>query len=385
MMSSYSDASYVSDDYARELSSAQANPVDVERTTDDPPERITAWLSTVGDSALRQLDHQLLLDLLTIEVEPLRWRDIAEAVGGHADDLVRVGLFDEAWQLAEAIVAQAQNDPERQPHADVVLERLGKGAMLKHVAPHLRSADDEDYERFKRLCHAIGTPVIAPLAGVLSAEQDARSRRRLRDILIGFGARGRESVQQLMNAPNWEVRRTAAYLLREFGGSEGLKELIPLLTDPEPLVQREAIQGLVLNGSDEASEILLRALSTAAGRSRDTLIGEMLGLRDERAAPLFCYLVRHVDRSALQPVYLAAIEALGVFGGPDAVEALKEALHGGAWWTPFRTQRARAGAADALRKIGTPQAVDTLREASSRGSRGVRAAARDALGRLEQR
>ena len=41
------------------------------------------------------------------------------------------------------------------------------------------------------------------------------------------------------------MRRTAAYLLREFGGTEGLKELVPLLTDPEPLVQREAIQGLV--------------------------------------------------------------------------------------------------------------------------------------------
>ena len=65
--------------------------------------------------------------------------------------------------------------------------------------------------------------MIPPLAEALSAEQDARSRRRLRDILVGFGAQGRESVQQLMSAPNWEVRRTAAFLLREFGGSEGLQ------------------------------------------------------------------------------------------------------------------------------------------------------------------
>ena len=56
-----------------------------------------------------------------------------------------------------------------------------------------------------------------------------------------------------MNAPNWEVRRTAAFLLREFGGNEGLREFVPLLTDSEPLVQREAIQALVLNGSDAAS------------------------------------------------------------------------------------------------------------------------------------
>ncbi len=382
MMTSYSDSSYVSEDYARELTMAHSNPVDVERTSDDPPERVAAWLSTVNDTALRQLDHQLLLDLLTIEADPLRWRDIADAVGGHADDLVRVGLFDQAWQLAEAVVEQGEKDADRQPHAAAVLERLGRGAMLKHVAPHLRSADDADYERFKHLCHAIGTPVIAPLAEVLSAEQDARSRRRLRDILIGFGARGRESVQQLMNAPNWEVRRTAAFLLREFGGAEGLKELVPLLTDPEPLVQREAIQGLVLNGSDEASAILLRALTTATGRVHDTLVAELLAVRDERSAPLFSYIVRHVDRNMPQPVCLGAIEALGVFGGPDAVDALKHALFQGSWWAPFRTRRIRTGAADALRKIGTPAAVEALREAAGRGARGVKAAARSALGRL---
>ena len=64
-----------------------------------------------------------------------------------------------------------------------------------------------------------------------------------------------------MNAANWEVRRTAAFLLREFGGAEGLRELQPLLADPEPLVQREAIQALVLNGTDAASQILLSALT----------------------------------------------------------------------------------------------------------------------------
>jgi hypothetical protein len=380
MMTSYSDESYVSADYARDLASAQANPVDVEHAADDPPERVAAWVSTVSDSALRDLDHVLLIDLLTVEADSLRWRDVAEAVGERADDLIRVGFLDQAFQLAEAIVETAQKAPDRRPHADAVLEPLGKGAMMKHVAPHLRVADDASYDRFKRLCHAIGPPVIAPLAEVLSAEQDARSRRRLRDILLGFGARGRESVQRLMSAPNWEVRRTAAYLLREFGGSEGLKELVPLLADAEPLVQREAIQGLVLNGSDEASAILLRALATTTGRSRDTLVNELVGLRDERAAPLFCYLIRHADRSAFRRVYLAAIEALGVFGGPDAVDALKHALYQGSWLAFFRSQRFRAGAAGALKRIGTPAAMDVLQDAASNGPLGVRGAARAALG-----
>jgi hypothetical protein len=382
MLTSYSDEKFVSDAYARELSGARARALDVEATSDDPPERVAGWLATVADASLRDLDSLLLADLLRIEEDGPRWRDIAETVIKHAEDLVRVGYFDQALKLAESVTTEGTRIEARRAPARAVLDRLGRGAMIRHAAKQLRTVDDQDYERLKRLAHGIGPAVIAPLAEALSAEQDARSRRRLRDILVEFGAAGRESVQQLMNAANWEVRRTAAFLLREFGGAEGLKELQPLLTDSEPLVQREAIQALVLNGTDAASQILLGALTSTTGRPRETLITELASMRDERAAPLFCYLVRHLDRKAFHGVYVGAVEALSLFGGPDAVEALKEALRAGDWTAPFRTRRIRASAAQALRKIGTGAAIAALREASTKGSLGARSAARAELKRL---
>jgi hypothetical protein len=382
MLTSYSDEKFVSDAYAKELSGARTRAVDVEAVSDDPPERIAAWLETVTDGALRSLDHQLLRDLLWIEQDAARWRDVADTAITHAEDLVRVGYFDQALTLADTVGVEGEREPVREPAARTVLERLGRGAMIRHAAKQLRTADDPTYERLKGLAHRIGPAVIPTLAEALSAEQDARSRRRLRDILVGFGAAGRESVQQLMNAANWEVRRTAAFLLREFGGAEGLRELQPLLSDTEPLVQREAIQALILNGSDAASQILLQALTRMTGRPRETLIAELTGMRDERAAPLFCYLVRHLDRKAFPGVYVGAIEALGSFGGPDAVEALKGALQHGDWLAPWRTRRTRAAAAAALRKIGTPAALAALQDASTRGRRGVRTAARSELKRL---
>jgi HEAT repeats/PBS lyase HEAT-like repeat len=382
MLTSYSDEKFVSDAYARELSGARARALDVEATSDDPPERVTAWLATVADASLRDLDSLLLADLLRIEEDGARWRDIAETVITHAEDLVRVGYFDQALKLAESVTTEGARIEERKAPARAVLDRLGRGAMMRHAAKQLRTADDQNYGRLKRLAHGIGPAVIAPLAEALSAEQDARSRRRLRDILVEFGAAGRESVQQLMNAANWEVRRTAAFLLREFGGAEGLKELQPLLTDSEPLVQREAIQALVLNGTDAASQILLEALNSAPGRPREMLITELASMRDERAAPLFCYLLRHLDRKALYGVYVGAVDALSLFGGPDAVEALKDALQEGDWKAPFRTRRIRASAAKALRKIGTDPAVAALREVSTKGARGARSAAKAELKRL---
>ena len=383
MLTSYTDARYVSDDYARELSHARTQPVDVERTSDDPPERVAGWLATVSDSALRNLDRELLGDLLTIEADPLRWRDIADTVVSHADDLVRVGYFDQAAHLVEKLIEEGGAQPGRHPHAAASLERFGRGSLMKHLPAFLRGADDDIYRRLATLCHTIGPPVIVPLAEGLAAEQDARARRRLREILVGFGSRGAESIRPLMGAANWEVRRTAAFLLREFGGAEGLKDLVPLLSDAEPLVQREAVQGLVLNGSREASAILLKTVIAAKGRTRESLVKEVLSLRDDRAAPFFAFALRELEPRSLPEVYNVAIDTLGAVGGDESVVALTAALHRGQWWTPFANRRFRSAAAQSLKRIGTPAALDALRDASNRGPAGVRSAARAELGRAE--
>jgi HEAT repeat protein len=78
-------------------------------------------------------------------------------------------------------------------------------------------------------------------------------------------------------------------------------------------------------------------------------------------------------------LYLSSIQALGMAGGTESIDALKFALYQGDWRAPFETRRLRAAAASALRRIGTPPALDVLRDATRQGSRGVRSAAREAL------
>lgn len=380
MLTSYSDQPFVSAEYGRELSTARAHAVEVEQTTDDPPERISNWLVTVSDSALRALDVHLLLDLLTIEGDPARWRDVAAMVAGHVEDLARAGLHDIAWPLADRLAeeAAAGADAARREHAERALAGLAAGAFVRHIA-RLRGADAARVARVARVCHAVGPAAIPVLAETLASEQDATARRHLRDVLIGYGPRGRDAVQQLLNAPNWEVRRTAAYLLQEFGGTEALAELEPLLSDSEPLVQREAIQAVILHGNDAAYAMLMRVLRQAPARLRESLGRELRTLRDARAAPLFGYLVRHADRGVEQAIYETAVEALGVFGGPEAVDALEHALHRGDWWAPRRTRAHRRLAARALRRVGSAEATEVLRRAAERGSFGVRRIARAAL------
>ena len=169
---------------------AQTKTTGIERMQDDPPERVEAWLATVTDEALRELDQQLLLDLLVIEQDATRWREIADTACRHAGDLAGAGHVDEALELADAVIGESARLPERAPFLQTVLERLARGSGMKSLAAHLRTADDETFRRFERLCRAIGPPVIAPLSETLSLEEDSRLRLRLQDVLDSCRAEG---------------------------------------------------------------------------------------------------------------------------------------------------------------------------------------------------
>lgn len=382
MLTTYSDESFVSDAYAHELSVARTQAVEVERTSDDPPERLAAWLATVNETSLRSLDLRLLLDLLVIEPDPERWRDVVDPVVFHVEDLLLVGDFDAALQLVDALVRESgpEGDPARRPTAKDAIDRIINGRSLWNQAIDFRSMDDQAFEAVKQICHTIGAAVIQPMAEVLSTEKHAAARQRLTALLLSFGADGKQSVEQLKNAANPAVRRTAVYLLREFGGSEALPELTTLLDDAEPHIQREALRAIVGIGTEQAYDVLRDAMATGSEATRNSLMLALVSMRDERAAPLFGYIVRHVSRrGVLRDVYLRSIEALGALRDEASVGLLQETLYQGEWWAPFRTARVRAAAAEALMRIGTPQAREALQDAVAGGPRGVRAAARAQL------
>lgn len=385
LLTSYSDKPYVAEEYARELSGARTQAVGVEEVADDPPERITAWLTSVATIALRALDLTLLLDLLRIEEDTERWGELMTPVIAQIEDLLLVGDFEAAEQLVDVVVREASPaaSQTRRQGAMIAIDRLVAGSMLRHVITHLATIDDAQFERVKRLCVSLGEVLVRPLAEALSSEERGLTRKRLTAILLAFGASGRQMVERLKGSPNAAVRRTAIYLLREFGGSDALPDLTELLDDNEPQVQREAVRAILSIGSDRAYQVLEQALTSGTAASREALMHAVGGLRDERAAPLFAYILARINhRGPLATVYLHAIESLGALRDPDGIPPLKEALYKGEWWAPRRTKVLRSAAAAALARIGTPEANAVLQDAANRGPRGVRAVARAQIGAM---
>jgi hypothetical protein len=388
LLTSYSDAPFVSDEYGRELSGARTQAVEVEQVNDDPPERISGWLGTVATSALRALDITLLLDLLRIEPDDARWSELMIPVVRLMEDLLLVGDFDAAALLVDVLVHEVggAGTTARRQHATTAIDMLIAGPMMRHITTHLATIEEAQFERVKTMCISLGEVLVRPLAETLSVEARPRTRERLTAILIGFGSVGRRTVERLKTSQNPAVRRTAIYLMREFGGSEALPDLTELLDDSSPQVQREAVRAILTIGSDAAYRILEQALASGTQRSRDAIMQSVVGTRDERAVPLFSYILRHVDhRGPLAPVYLRAVEMLGTLKDPEGVEPLKEALYKGTWWAPWRTTAIRTAAAGALARIATPEAHSVLEEASSARARGVRNAVRAHVSVLRRR
>jgi hypothetical protein len=379
LLTSYTDESYVSEEYGRELSGARTQAVDVERVSDDPPERVSAWLGTIATSALRSLDLQLFLDLLRIEDDDERWGELMAPVVLLLEDLLLVGDFDAASELLAIVVREAQGAGSKAHRQDatIAIDMLVGGSMMRHIVTHLATVDEPQFERIKALCVSLGEVLVRPLAEALSVESRPRTRQRLTAILLAFGAVARRTIERLKNSQNPVVRRTAIQMMREFGGSDALPDLTELLDDNEPQVQREAVRAILNIGTEAAYKILEQALTTGTLQSRDAIMQSIGTVRDERATPLFAYIIEHVDhRGPLKAVYLSAIESLGALKDSAGIAPLKDALRKGEWWAPRRTAALRHAAAAALGRIGTPDAIAALEQAITEGSRGVRAAAR---------
>jgi hypothetical protein len=164
--------------------------------------------------------------------------------------------------------------------------------------------------------------------------------------------------------------------MRQFGGSEALPDLTELLDDAEPQVQREAVRAILNVGTDAAYRVLEQALAGGTTRSRDAIMQSIGLVRDERATPLFSYILKHIDHRARAG--LPARSSRGALRDPGGISRCRPRstkASGGA--APH--QRAARGRAPAARSARPAPACSTKR---SPGSRGVRLAARTQLSSL---
>jgi hypothetical protein len=386
MVVSYDDSRFVGGSYARELTSARARADDLESAKPDPRERVDAWLATVSDGALRALDLQVLIDLLSIDDQGAdQYGALTSQAAGRIEDLVRVGLIEPALALEAALAAAFDAGGARAVPAGAALARLSGGTIVRDLMPLVRRAAPGEVDRITALLSRLGPSIAPALAAALAQEVDPAARERLRSVLAGFGDAGEQAVRALLASDHPETRRNAAVLLRDFGGAASIDVLERLLGDNDPRVRREALRALAVVDDPQAHERILHTLASVPRETQRALLDELGLVRDGRVTPLLSIVAvrwrqRRLSEAALRAITM--IGTLGAAGTRDGIDALAGLLDASQWWSPARARRVRAHAADALAAIGTPDARAALDTAVSRGSKGA-AAARRALTRRQ--
>ena len=140
--------------------------------------------------------------------------------------------------------------------------------------------------------------------------------------------------------------------MRQFGGSEALPDLTELLDDNEPQVQREAVRAIRQHRHRRAPTGFSSRRSPAARtQSRDAIMQSIGLVRDERATPLFAYILRPHRSSRPARAGLPARDRVARRAARSRQASRRCATRSteGEWWAP-RAHRAalRDAAAAAL-------------------------------------
>ena len=143
MLMSYSDADYVPDEYDRELNRAREMAVEIEHITDDPPDRIAAWISTVNDQDLRALDQQMLVDLLRLEDRPEAWASVLELALARLEQLVLVSDLRLAGEMPPRSPAWPATRTRHSRRTRARGSRATTGPLVGHLMLSMRQIPDE--------------------------------------------------------------------------------------------------------------------------------------------------------------------------------------------------------------------------------------------------
>ena len=134
-------------------------------------------------------------------------------------------------------------------------------------------------------------------------------------------------------------------------------------------MQREALRAIVQIGTNEAYQMLEQALKSGAAHTREAIMQALGAFRDEKAAPLFVYILTNTDyKGRTKPsTRRRSSRSARSRSTSDRCSTLKDILYRGEWWAPGRNARIRAAAARALRSMGTAE-----RRSHARGSGRIR-------------
>ena len=351
------DRRFISDQYGDELHEAQDRGADAGFASEDPPERLSAWLDSISGEAERELDLLLLEDLARVETDPVRLRKLLEILQASACEAAET----DDWEAVARTLAALQSigaesaDQTRRVLAADALQKLGTSPAAELALAALPGADGAKADVLVSVLGTIGARLIPAIAARWAAERRAPHKDLLGRAVAAAGKAGRDGLRRLLtsDAEAPELRVAAIRLLELTPGTEHLPALETVLSDTHEGVRSEAFRALSSSGSDRAADILARGIARAEPAVQAALLARLQPPGAGRSTlPVLRRLVPQLDpQAAPVPVCLSLLAMLEQAGGEDARELIGSVIARTHWRTPLRTWRLRTAANAALRTL----------------------------------
>jgi hypothetical protein len=302
----------------------------------------------------------VLIDLLHIEEDVQRYRDLIETVEtlrkealnrGRTDAAIEVvrgyaalrqdsGLQTERWEMLEKAWESAADAETITSLAQLSLQYEKGSSHYSLILEYLRTVLDRGYR---------------VLLERLEKEESKPARLAIRGLLIALGTVNVDALRERVVHKQWFVARNVVSILGEIGGEGAVEALAAALGHDEPRVRHEALNALGKIGGESAARVIGQALgdrdntvAVCAARWLTTM-GSSVPL-GRLAAIVHSGRFRRADPE----IVMLAIKALGHTNNPKALDLLK------------KMARKRIGSLFGTRRRITACAADALRMKTTR-------------------
>ncbi|HEX9631533.1 MAG TPA: HEAT repeat domain-containing protein [Gemmatimonadales bacterium] len=268
-------------------------------------------------------------------------------------------------------------DPDTQRQYGITLRRLLTSEYLKKFAPLVfDEVYHDDIALLMRRAGKQGTKILLDL--LIEAPSQAERLAYLK--ALRQSEEGADVIASLLSHHEWFVVRNAADLVGEMRIAEAVPALARAAQNAEPRVRRAIGIALARIGTAETALPLRKLVTDADPQVRLSVVKEVGGRAlAGLGMPLVSAASTELDPDVLAEYY----RALGRIGTPEAVAALVKAAQEGGGLLSRKPMGPRLAAIEGLGIAGGPSAVAVLRELAQGRSGDVRAVAGAALERAQ--
>lgn len=269
---------------------------------------------------------EVILELLQIDsISKEDYLKLLTKLSELVSDFLEMGMFQEICDIYNTIYSHSLSGRFKDEALSMVHYFFQSEQFIVRLVDALKFFGRYNREGAVRLTRVLRLYLIGPLLDALSDEVNPTVRKFLITILSTFRSNVIPEAMIRLNDKRWYVVRNMLILIRECGGKDSLREVIPFTKNENKKVCTEALKTLLHFGDSEAPSCLKEYLKSDDMWLRDQAIILSGTYRVKDIVPDLIELLEKKDMFAFKSdCKISVIRALAQIGDPQAIEPLKK-------------------------------------------------------------